>query len=145
VTVVDAAIARLVSHVAAANAATTDATQRVSVYDGYVPPAPTSRYFLVWTFTSRLDALAVDGEFRDKSGTFQVTAVGSTRAIVEKLLDEANVALCGWKPVVSGLNCHPIEPVEDPSQDTIARDDSIADRQVMFGAARFRWAAELPI
>lgn len=155
-TVIDAVLARLTDRFTAANTATTDSTddstKRISVYDGDVPANPTSRYVVVWSFSPRLDALSVDGEFRDYSGTFQVTAVafqpdgvGSSRPVVERLLSESLQALSGWKPSVAGLNCHPVEPVEDQSQDTIARDDSVADRQVMYGSARFRWAAELPI
>lgn len=142
-TIIDAVMVRLNEWFAGVNAASPVA-DRISVYDGDVPPTPTSRYAVMWAFAPRLDALTVDGEFRDLSGSFQVTGVGPTRAITERILLETLKALSGWTPTVAGLHCHPIEPNED-SEVRVDRDDSVADRKVQFGFVQFRWAAELPI
>lgn len=69
--------AKLTTAYAAANAATSDPQQRISIYRSTIPGTPTNRYALIFAGDPRRGNSTVDGVSRDGHGHFQVTVAAT--------------------------------------------------------------------
>lgn len=94
----------------------------VPCYDGKVPDEPSIPYTVIYPSQGDLGWASLEGDSTTLDLSFQITAVGLTRAQAGWAADKARVALLDKKPTVTGRACGQIL---QESSVPIQRDDDV--------------------